>query len=561
MPPSMRGQAARGPGRSGPEPGRWSDVRRDDGGGRGASAPPQPLTSLGARNVRVEEELFGKRNDDDAPEGIHFSKYDDIPVEMTGRDVPPGIAFWKDVSLAPAVQNCIELAGYTVPTPIQKNALPAVLAKRDLMGCAQTGSGKTMAFLFPIVTRILTEGRVLPPGGARAGSGRRSVAYPNALVMAPTRELAVQIHQEARKACYRSPLHAVVVYGGTSAGPQMHDLERGCDILIATPGRLVDMVERGKVSLQCVRFLALDEADRMLDMGFEPQIRRIVEEMDMPAKGDRQTMMFSATFPREMQRLAGDFLNDYVFLTVGRVGSTTDNITQTIRWVEKRDKFEVLLQLLANIEGRTIVFVETKREADFLETQLYKEGMEVTSIHGDRDQHEREEALRTFRSGKTPVLVATDVASRGLDIDNVTHVVNYDLPSEIDSYVHRIGRTGRAGNTGQATAFFNDDNQALARDLLELLEGANQEIPSWLTASRGSGGGGGRSGRGHRGGRGAGRRDFGGRDARQGTGGGGWGDSTSSRGGGGGGGSSADRSRPPPPSFASSSTTSSSSWW
>ncbi|GKC95429.1 DEAD-box ATP-dependent RNA helicase 37-like protein [Tanacetum coccineum] len=281
---------------------------------------------------------------------------------------------------------------------------------------------------------------------------------------------------------------------------QLRELERGVDILVATPGRLVDLLERAKVSLEMIKYLALDEADRMLDMGFEPQIRKIVEQTDMPPPGARQTMLFSATFPREIQRLASDFLSNYIFLTVGRVGSSTDLIVQRVEYVQESDKRSHLMDLLhaqkdTGTNGKqplTLVFVETKKGADSLEHWLYSNGFPATTIHGDRSQPEREQALRSFKSGNTPILVATDVAARGLDIPHVSHVVNFDLPNDIDDYVHRIGRTGRAGKTGLATAFFNDNNTSLAKGLADLIQEANQEVPAWLTryASRPSYGGG-----------------------------------------------------------------------
>ena len=328
-------------------------------------------------------------------------------------------------------------------------------------------------------------------------------AYPTAVIMAPTRELATQIFDEAKKFCYRSWVQPCVVYGGSPIGNQMREMDRGCDLLVATPGRLSDLIDRGKISLSNVKYLVLDEADRMLDMGFEPQIRAIVEGADMTPVGERQTLMFSATFPADIQHLARDFLADYIFLSVGRVGSTSENITQRVLYVENQDKKSALLDLLsASNDGLTLIFVETKRMADQLTDFLIMQDFRATAIHGDRTQQERERALAAFRSGRANLLVATAVAARGLDIPNVTHVINYDLPGDIDDYVHRIGRTGRAGNTGVATAFFNRDNSNIVKGLYEILSEANQDVPAFLNdamrdASSGRGGSRGRGGRGN----------------------------------------------------------------
>lgn len=262
-------------------------------------------------------------------------------------------------------------------------------------------------------------------------------------------------------------------------------------------------------------------------MGFEPQIRRIVEECFMPAGDDRQTMMFSATFPANMQRMASDFMREYVFLTVGRVGSASKDVTQTVEFVEDRDKMEALMKFLMTIqEGLILIFVETKRNCDYVEDVLCGQGFPACSIHGDKSQREREEALRSFKRGETPVMVATDVASRGLDIPNVTQVVNYDLPSNTDDYVHRIGRTGRAGNTGSALAYINEKNSNIARELYNLLEENEQVIPTWLGQMASYSGGGRGRGGGRRGGNNFGSRDVrysGGRGGNRGRGGGGYG--------------------------------------
>lgn len=460
----------------------------------------------GPANQRVERDLFGIPNDPSKQQtGINFEKYDDIPVEASGSGVPEPVTTFTNPPLDDHLINNIELAGYKVPTPVQKYSIPIVMGGRDLMACAQTGSGKTGGFLFPILSQAYQHG---PSAAAPAQSGfaRQRKAYPTSLILAPTRELVSQIFDEARKFAYRSWVRPCVVYGGADIGSQLRQIERGCDLLVATPGRLVDLIERGRISLQNIKYLVLDEADRMLDMGFEPQIRRIVEGEDMPSVQGRQTLMFSATFPRDIQMLARDFLKDYIFLSVGRVGSTSENITQKVEYVEDVDKRSVLLDILhTHGAGLSLIFVETKRMADSLSDFLINQGFPATSIHGDRTQRERERALEMFRTGRCPILVATAVAARGLDIPNVKHVVNYDLPTDIDDYVHRIGRTGRAGNTGISTAFFNRGNRGIVRDLLELLKEANQEVPSFLEtiAREGAGFGGGRGG-GRSGGRGRG---------------------------------------------------------
>ncbi|KAL5196628.1 hypothetical protein ABZP36_000140 [Zizania latifolia] len=503
-------------------PGGWD--RRD--------REPDPFASIEAEEVEFE----GQENT-----GINFDAYEDIPVETSGHDVPPPVNTFAEIDLGDALNENIRRCKYVKPTPVQRHAIPISIGGRDLMACAQTGSGKTAAFCFPIISGIM---KSRPPPRSR---GSRT-ACPLALILSPTRELSVQIHEEARKFAYQTGVKVVVAYGGAPITQQLRELERGVEILVATPGRLMDLLERARVSLQMIKYLALDEADRMLDMGFEPQIRKIVEQMDMPPRGERQTMLFSATFPKEIQRMASDFLADYIFLAVGRVGSSTDLIVQRVEFVLDADKRSYLMDLLhaqrANgthgKQALTLVFVETKRGADALENWLYNNGFPATSIHGDRTQQEREYALRSFKSGATPILVATDVAARGLDIPHVAHVINFDLPNDIDDYVHRIGRTGRAGKSGLATAFFNESNSSLARSLSDLMQESHQEVPQWLeryAACSSFGGGGGRNRRSGGGAR------FGGRDFRRDRGsggGGGYGGGGGAYGGGGygGGGSS-----------------------
>ena len=431
------------------------------------------------RNKALEETLYGGVTH---KTGINFEKYEDIPVSSSGDNCPKAIDTFSESELHPLIKDNVALGGYTNPTPVQKNSIAIVTAGRDLMACAQTGSGKTAAFLMPILSQIFKNN----PVPRRTGYVR--IIAPVALIMAPTRELAMQIYEEARKFTYRSWVRPGLAYGGQPMAQQLRDMGAGCDLLVATPGRLSDMITRGKLSLAQIRFMVLDEADRMLDMGFEPQIRQIVEGADMPPKEERQTLMFSATFPRDIQILAADFLRDYIFLSVGRVGSTSENIVQQVLWVDDYDKRARVVELLrAESAGLTLIFVETKRGADSLDDFLYAQRFRCTSIHGDRNQSQREDALKSFRSGETNVMVATAVAARGLDIPNVTNVINYDLPTDVDDYVHRIGRTGRAGNVGKATTFFNDANRGIARALADLLKEANQEVPEFLTRGTGFG--------------------------------------------------------------------------
>ncbi|KAF2499414.1 DEAD-domain-containing protein [Lophium mytilinum] len=439
---NMNGGAWGGPpgrgGYGGPPPraaaanggGNWANANAPNFTPRGAGGSSGVVSARGAgdgtwrdgkhtpgpANPRVERELFGVANDPSKQHtGINFEKYDDIPVEASGQGVPEPVTRFTNPPLDDHLLTNIGLAGYNVPTPVQKYSIPIVMGGRDLMACAQTGSGKTGGFLFPILSQAFQTGPSAPPQQAAGGYGygRQRKAYPTSLILAPTRELVSQIYEEARKFAYRSWVRPCVVYGGADIGSQLRQIERGCDLLVATPGRLVDLIERGRISLCNIKYLVLDEADRMLDMGFEPQIRRIVEGEDMPPTSARQTLMFSATFPRDIQMLARDFLKEYIFLSVGRVGSTSENITQKVEYVEDIDKRSVLLDILHTVgTGLTLIFVETKRMADSLSDFLINQGFPATSIHGDRTQREREKALEMFRTGRCPILVATAVAAR-----------------------------------------------------------------------------------------------------------------------------------------------------
>eukprot|EP00929_Paragymnodinium_shiwhaense_P090676 TRINITY_DN5082_c0_g1_i1.p1 TRINITY_DN5082_c0_g1~~TRINITY_DN5082_c0_g1_i1.p1 ORF type:complete len:637 (+),score=131.14 TRINITY_DN5082_c0_g1_i1:94-2004(+) len=434
-----------------------------------------------AKEDLSEVEVFGEARSR-SHAGIDFDKYDKIHVQVSGNNVDAfkSIDFFSEAKLNDALFENLRRCGYDRPTPVQKYAIPIVIGGRDLMACAQTGSGKTCAFMVPCLENLLHSG----PPAWRPGQ-RRWKAVPCGLVLAPTRELAAQIHVESRKFAFQTGIRCCIVYGGADMKEQRMELERGCDVLIATPGRLSDMCERGNLTLEQVQFFILDEADRMLDMGFEPQVRQIVEHhaLGKHSRFTRQSMMFSATFAKDVQYMAQDFLSDYVFITVGRVGSASELIRQMVVYAgELRAKVRALNKAIHDHlpkDGLAVIFVDTKRAADQLELELYNDGVAVACIHGDRSQSEREEALHAFKTGANPVLVATDVAARGLDIPNVSLVVNFDMPKQLDDYVHRIGRTGRAGRHGVAVAFVNERCPYL-RELGDLLLEAKQDVPSWF---------------------------------------------------------------------------------
>lgn len=416
--------------------------------------------------------------------GINFDKFEKIPMTASGDNPPAPIASFEAAGLRKILLDNIEKTGYLKPTPIQRLAIPAIMAKRDMMSCAQTGSGKTAAFLLPIIHDLLES-------GCTAQSGDRQ--SPEAVIIAPTRELASQIKDHARMFCAGSMIQPVVIYGGASTSYQAYNLARGCNILIGTPGRIKDFLARGKLSFDKVKFLVLDEADRLLDMGFSEVIREIVGSGEMPEKGKRVTMMFSATFAQDVQQLASEFLDKYLFIKIGVVGAANKDVQQIIEEVPKFKKREKLVEILKEVgSDRTMVFVETKKNCDFIAIHLNSEGFPATSIHGDRLQRERELALADFKSNKFNILVATNVAARGLDIAGVEHVINYDLPESIDEYVHRIGRTGRVGNVGKSTSFFDpsdEKNAKLAPELVHILTEAQLEVPSFLTQFGGTGAG------------------------------------------------------------------------
>ncbi len=367
---------------------------------------------------------------------------------------------FSDFALGAPILKALADQGYSTPTPIQIKAIAPVLAGRDLCGIAQTGTGKTAAFALPILQRLAETRK---PAIARS---------PRVLVLTPTRELASQVAQSFRTYGAGQRLTTAIVFGGVSQRPQVEALRRGVDILVATPGRLLDLVEQRALSLGNVEILVVDEADQMLDLGFIVPLRRIVKLV--PQK--RQTLFFSATMPRTIAQLADSLLSEPVQVAAAPVATTVERVEQSVTFVATAQKLPLLERLLSDADmERVLVFTRTKHGADKVVRGLLKAGLDAAAIHGNKSQAQRERALAAFKSGRTRVLVATDIAARGIHVDSVSHVVNYDLPNVPESYVHRIGRTARAGSAGVAISFCNGEERAFLRDIEKL---TRQSIPA-----------------------------------------------------------------------------------
>jgi ATP-dependent RNA helicase RhlE len=365
---------------------------------------------------------------------------------------------FRNLGLAEPIVRAVAREGYTRPTPIQAKAIPHVLTGCDLLGCAQTGTGKTAAFALPIIHRLAAGTPMLPRNdGARSRAPSRNFTRrPRALILAPTRELASQIGESFRAYGHGLHLKQVTIFGGVNQNPQVRSLNAGVDIVIATPGRLMDLVNQRHIDLRAIEILVLDEADRMLDMGFIPDIRTIVALI--PKK--RQTLLFSATMPQEIRLLADSILNKPINVQVDPVASTVKSVTQSVYHVPKKNKPALLRSILrGEASGRTLVFTRTKHGADKVVKYLIQDGIHAAAIHGNKSQNARTRALSAFKSTSPPVLVATDIASRGIDVDEITHVINFDMPLDAETYVHRIGRTARAGASGEAVSFCDDDER------------------------------------------------------------------------------------------------------
>lgn len=418
------------------------------------------------KDFYVEHSDVAKRSVEDIE-----SYRENLNISVIGSDVPNPITSFEELCLPDNLKTAFLEQGYFEPTPIQAQGWPVALSGRDMVGISQTGSGKTLVFILPAIIHATNQNEI---------NVGRYECKPQVLVLAPTRELVQQILEVSNKFIKYCGLKNGCAYGGASRNNQLRSL-KGAHICVATPGRLIDFVSAGLVNLQQCTYLVLDEADRMLDMGFEPQIRQIVDQI----RPDRQTLMWSATWPREIRKLAQEFLTNYVQVTVGADQLVANpNIEQNIYFVEefeKEEKFVSLLKdLIADKGSKILVFAQTKRRVDYLGMQLSDLSHPVMCIHGDVSQTRRDFVLNNFRSTKSCVLIATDVAARGLDISDIQHVVNYDLPTNIEDYIHRIGRTARGTSTGQAHSFFTGENIGLAKDLISVLQQASQPVDPQL---------------------------------------------------------------------------------
>ncbi|KAF2741328.1 putative DEAD/DEAH box RNA helicase [Polyplosphaeria fusca] len=444
---------------------------------------------VGPRNDELERVLY---HDADQMRAGNAIKALSFEVATYGPTQISPVREFADAGLHPAMLENIKSCLYVAPTPIQAYTIPAVLTGLDVVACAQTGSGKTAAYLIPVLSKLMGKARMLAaprPGASRYNPATDRVrAEPLVVVVCPTRELACQIFDECRRLCYRTMLRPCVIYGGAPSRAQREQLEQGCDILIATPGRLADfMSNMNLLSFNRLKFTIIDEADEMLSTGWEDIIEKLFAGSDTNADADHTYLMFSATFPKEARRLAREYMDtDYIRIKVGRVGSTHQNITQQVVYVDESEKNQALWDLISSgPPQRTLVFVNTKAKCDIVDDFLFNKGLPSTSIHSDRTQREREDALRSFRTARTPIMVATGVSARGLDVANVKHVINYDLPSTqhdgITEYIHRIGRTARIGNDGLATSFYNNDrNDDIGEDLVKILLESKQVVPDFL---------------------------------------------------------------------------------
>lgn len=455
--------------------GQYGAFGGDKMGGRGLDMNIQwDLSKLPVfeKNFYIEHPAVSARSEEEA---TNWRRGEGINV--IGQGIPKPVMTFEEASMPEYVLSEVLKQGFDKPSPIQSQGWPMALLGRDMIGISATGSGKTLAFLLPAMIHINAQPFL------ERGDG------PIVLILAPTRELAVQIKGECDKFGASSQIKNCVVYGGQPKGEQIRQLRRTPEILIGTPGRLIDHIESGNTNLKRVTYLVLDEADRMLEMGFKEQMQTIVSQI----RPDRQTLMWSATWPQEVKNISREFQQDPYEVHVGAMELRANKaIKQVVEVMSDYDKYPTLLKHLKDFdtrEDRILIFVETKKGADALTQSLRDERFYVGCIHGDKSQQDRDKTLQNFRTGRCSILVATDVAARGLDIKNVKAVFNFDMPKGVEDYVHRIGRSGRAGATGYAVSFFTQGNSAIARDLVKIMREADQAVPPELESMGRRGGG------------------------------------------------------------------------
>lgn len=434
---------------------------RDGGRNYQDREPLKPSRTEPAESIKLDIKLTPTSTKEQQAEFLKKNT-----IKIIGNNAPAPALTFAELNLPNTLQQQIDANKWEEPSAIQSVSIPVALAGRDLIGIAKTGSGKTASYLLPALLHIQRQPKM------ERGDG------PIVLILAPTRELAQQVDEVASDFCPKIGCRHCCLFGGSGRGPQIVELRKTPALIVATPGRLIDFMEQGIVTMERVNFLVLDEADRMLDMGFEPQIRQIIEKI----RSDRQTIMFSATWPKEIRKLASDFLVDPIHMVIGSNELTTNSAIKQI--IEKVDEYEKLSKVVEFLQDKTdkkvIIFTKTKRSADQLSDNLYSKGMRAMSIHGDKPQTERDYVLSKFKTAKNGVLVATDVAARGLDVSDIDIVINYDFPGDIESYIHRIGRTARGNKEGMAVTYFTDENKNMSRKLYKVLMQAKQEIPQWL---------------------------------------------------------------------------------
>ncbi|XP_020234842.1 DEAD-box ATP-dependent RNA helicase 24 [Cajanus cajan] len=428
----------------------------------------EPIPALD--HSSIDYEPFNKDFYEETPSISGMSEQDvseyrkSLAIRVSGFDVPKPIKAFEDCGFPSQIMNAIKKQGYEKPTSIQCQALPVVLSGRDIIGIAKTGSGKTAAFVLPMIVHIMDQPELQKEEG------------PIGVICAPTRELAHQIYLEAKKFAKAYGVRVSAVYGGMSKLEQFKELKAGCEIVVATPGRLIDMLKMKALTMMRATYLVLDEADRMFDLGFEPQVRSIVGQI----RPDRQTLLFSATMPRKVEKLAREILSDPIRVTVGEVGMANEDITQVVHVIPSdAEKLPWLLEKLPEMidQGDTLVFASKKATVDEIESQLAQRGFKVAALHGDKDQASRMDILQKFKSGFYHVLIATDVAARGLDIKSIKSVVNFDIAKDMDMHVHRIGRTGRAGDKdGVAYTLITQKEARFAGELVNSLVAAGQNV-------------------------------------------------------------------------------------